>query len=340
MVRLPFPVMAWIEPSAVCNLECPHCPTAAGRGEGVMSAEVFGDILNRLPPTVRILNLWHRGEPLVAPQFPEMVREASRRHLWTQTVTNGTLLKRGDRARQLVEGGLDRISVAVDGNRPETYAQYRRGARLEEVWEGIEALLQARRRKGRKKPQVIVEVLLRKMDPNEWKEIYRGGKQLGVDEVKFKTYRIPDVTDLTGAVQSLPDNSHLWRYELGDSRLQLKGSLKGCQRVGYSLVVAYNGEVMPCCFWVHPFGLGNIIEEGWKALWNGPLRRFAQKVNTPGAREKIPMCSNCTEGVKALYIPSRIVLNPVKRGDDAAVPPHISLLPRSVNNKAEAFQNP
>lgn len=300
--------MVWIEPSAVCNLDCPECPTAAGRGTGIMSGETFRQVLDALPPSVRIVNLWHRGEPLTAPQFPEMVAEASRRHIWTQTVTNGTLLNRGDRAQKLVEAGINKITIAIDGSVQETYAQYRVGGRLEDVWEGTEFLLRYRQlKKMKRKPKVVIEVLLRDMDSQEWREIYRKGIAMGVDKVLFKTYRVTDLSERDRALTLLPKDPLLWRYRLSDGSLKLKSDLKGCRRVGFSFVIAYNGEVMPCCFWVHPFGLGSILKESWQSLWRGPLRQFFANVNSPGTREKIPMCTNCTEGLTSLYISPRQV---------------------------------
>ena len=293
--------MLWVEPSAACNLDCPECPTAAGRQSGQMRLADFTRILDQ-SPWLKFLNLWHRGEPLAAADFPDMVEAATRRGIYTQTHSNGILLSRRDLAERLVEARLGRVAIGVDGSDEATYLQIRHGGSLAEVEAGIRALVDARRRRRSKRPRIIAECLLSRQPPEQFRTVKRLALEWGCDEVKLKTFRVPHPEDVAGSLALLPDNRRLWRYELHDGKLVMKRSRSGCRRLTYSAVVAYNGEVYPCCFWVHGFmGMGNCFSQPLVEVWRGdPLRDFQRTV--AANRDSIPMCRNCTEGLGRLYV--------------------------------------
>ena len=76
--------------------------------------------------------LYNYGEPLINPNFPEMVRRAKRMGL--HTVTSSNLSLRFD-VEAVVQSGLDSLLMSVDGASRETLGIYRRRARFErEGW--------------------------------------------------------------------------------------------------------------------------------------------------------------------------------------------------------------
>lgn len=89
--------------------------------------------------------------------------------------------------------------------------------------------------------------------------------------------------------------------------MRKKTTSRGCRRLSYSAVVAWDGEVYPCCFWTHTFAsMGNAFNQPWREIWRGePLCQVQRTVNSD--RDKIPICRNCTEGLKRLYVPVREV---------------------------------
>jgi radical SAM protein with 4Fe4S-binding SPASM domain len=298
--------MLWMEPSANCNLDCPECPTAASRIGGQMKFQGFVRVIDQIP-WLRLINLWFRGEPLVAPDLPDMVAECTRRRILTQTHTNGILLSHQDRAARLVEAGLTRVTVGVDGADDETYRRIRTGGSLKEVEDGIKALVQARRRLHKRRPKIIAECLLSNQRPEQFRQVRALALSWGADEVKFKTFRVSKPDDLEASLALLPRDPALWRYERRDGALAMKGRCSRCRRLSWSAVVAWDGEVYPCCFWTHTFAsMGNAFRAPWKEIWRGEdLRRVQMTVNAK--RQAIPVCRNCTEGLKALYLPQRML---------------------------------
>ncbi len=257
---------------------------------------------------VRLINFWHRGEPLMAPEFPLIAGEASKRGIRSQTHTNGILLAKNDTAKRLVEAGLNRIAVSIDGADEETYRSFRKGGSLEAVKAGIRALASARKQSSGIKPRIIAECLVSGQDERQFRRIYDFALSSGCDEVKFKTFRVNELND-PNELDSLPKNEKLWRYKRSGGGLQPRRKRGKCLRLYYSALIAANGDVCPCCFdsgLNHAFG--NVFTEPWNEIWkNRRMRDFARFVNS-GNRDSIEMCRNCTEGLKRLYLPKRWVL--------------------------------
>ena len=92
------------------------------------------------------------GEPLLYPQFKELIREAKKRRLWVHLVTNGTLLL--DLADFLVEQGVEGVAISIDGP-PAIHDRIRgmKGA-FNLAYEGAKALIAARRRRKKFGPML------------------------------------------------------------------------------------------------------------------------------------------------------------------------------------------
>lgn len=301
--------MIWVEPSGACNLDCPECPTAVGRGGGVMHISDFNNLLENTP-WVKLLNLWHRGEPLMAPDLPDMIAEATRRGIRTQTHTNGILLSRRDTADRLIEAGLTRISVGIDGADENSYRQMRRGGSLAEVEAGVRAVVEARKKYRMKKPRIIAECLLSNQTHEQLHAVDNIARHWGCDEVKFKTMRVESLHDLQDAASRLPVDRKFWRYNQVNGHLEMKRTRKSCRRLAHSAVVAWNGDVLPCCFDARgQYLFGNAFNDSFVDIWRGePFRRFRYRVNHQD-RDQISICRNCTEGLEKLYMPRKQVLN-------------------------------
>jgi len=302
--------MLWMEPSASCNLDCPGCPTTAGRGGGVMHLEDFIHVIDQTP-WLRFLNLWHRGEPLVAPNFPDMVAEASRRGIWTQTYTNGLLLSKNNLAERIVTAGLNRITIGVDGPDEETYSRIRLGGSLADVEAGVQALLEARKKQRSSKPKIIAECLVSRQSPEQFQAVREMALAWGCDKFLFKTYKVSDIDEPNDTVKLLPDDTELWRYKRVNGCLVMKRTRDNCRRLAYSAVIGWNGEVLPCCFSTNDLhSFGNAFQQPFREIWEiwrgKTIREFQHVVNN-GSRDKIPMCRNCTEGLKRLYLPRKLV---------------------------------
>jgi MoaA/NifB/PqqE/SkfB family radical SAM enzyme len=148
--RLRLPVThlnkVYLEPTNRCNLDCSTCMRNAwDEPLGCMSKETFLRIMEALkqfspPPSVFLGGL---GEPLFHPDIIEMTAEAKSLNSPVELITNGTLLTKNI-SEQLIDAGLDRLWVSLDGATPESYGDIRLGALFPEVLNNLKTFHDAR----------------------------------------------------------------------------------------------------------------------------------------------------------------------------------------------------
>lgn len=136
----------YIEPTNRCNLQCVTCMRNSwDEPLGEMSPATFARIIEALrllspPPDVLFGGL---GEPLSHPDIVEMVRHTKAFGSSVELITNGTLLNKA-LSKQLIDAGLDRLWVSLDGATPESYKDVRLGAALPEVLANLAEFRHAR----------------------------------------------------------------------------------------------------------------------------------------------------------------------------------------------------
>lgn len=99
-----------------CNLRCTICPvnTTMRRPKGFMDPALFRRVIDE-NPQIHFVLAFQWGEPLLHPNFFELVRYAADRGVRTMITSNGTHLTPENR-RKLIECGLERITFSVDGD--------------------------------------------------------------------------------------------------------------------------------------------------------------------------------------------------------------------------------
>ena len=108
-------MIAW-ELTRACNLACKHCRAAAldCAPPGELSTDeclaLIDDIASFATPTLILTG----GEPLLRDDLYTIARRATDRGLRAVAATNGTLLD-DEAARRLLDAGVQRISISIDG---------------------------------------------------------------------------------------------------------------------------------------------------------------------------------------------------------------------------------
>jgi radical SAM protein with 4Fe4S-binding SPASM domain len=138
--NLPFPRQVYVETTNVCNQHCPGCPRDLlkseaggnyaspihiGRNDYAMLVAQVGERASAAQP-IR-LKLFFMDEPLAHKDAVWHVQEAKRHAgLVVNITTNGTLL-RPEKARPLLEAGIDEVAVSLDAVAPDYYERVRPG---------------------------------------------------------------------------------------------------------------------------------------------------------------------------------------------------------------------
>jgi len=294
-IILGHPTTVMIEPTNICNLKCPLCPSGNGtleRVRGFMSFELFVKIIDEVKEYATSIVLWNQGEPYLNKEFNKMVKYATDSGLFTLVSTN---LNTRIEAEEIVKSGLDSMIVSLDGATQESYNKYRVNGKLEKVISNVEAIIEAKRNLKSNTPIIKWQFLVMNHNEHEIEKIEKMAEKLDVDQLNFKTIQIYRKDD----IKFLPDNPKYRRYNITKSNFELMFKLENkCRRLWKQPVVNWNGEVAICCFDKDiKFPVGNIKKQTLLSIWKG--KKFQKMRNIVlKNRKSIEICRNCGEGAK------------------------------------------
>jgi tungsten cofactor oxidoreducase radical SAM maturase len=317
--RLPDLHKLYIEPSTACNLSCRTCIRNVWQDpEAHMAMETFGQVLEQtgaLPKLQRVV-FSGLGEPMTHPHILEMVRAVRERGLAVTLGTNGLLLDKA-MSRELVELGVDRLVVSLDGVRPETYEGVR-GAILAQVLENIRHLNQAKREYNSLAPALGIEFVALRSNIAELRDLTGLASRLSASRVLVSN--VLAYTDemrdqiLYGYEPRSPLSAGSWPIKadawvlLGvlDLPRMHWGAEPRCRFVqDRGAVVGWDGSVVPCYALSHNYDyltidgrrkqvnrytLGNIAKQSLLEIWTSEeYCRFRNEVRD----YRFPSCPDC-----------------------------------------------
>jgi radical SAM protein with 4Fe4S-binding SPASM domain len=258
-----------------------------------MDIRVFQKIVDQLSGHLHTLTLYFQGEPFLNRSLAEMAGYASQKGIYTVTSTNGHYLDEQS-ATAIVESGLDKLIISVDGITQEAYADYRKGGVLAKVLDGTAQVLAQRKRLKQKTPFVVWQCVVFKSNEHEIQLIQKAGRELGVDEVVIKTAQLYDFAE--GSAM-MPSERHSRYQKNADGSFSIKNSLLNeCWRMWQGCVVTWDGKIVPCCFDKDAsHTVGDLGEMEFQRIWTSPAYNEFRKAVFSG-RKEIDICANCSEG--------------------------------------------
>lgn len=293
------PFTVSIEPTTACNLRCPECPSGLRsftRETGNLKVDFFRKTIDEIYKELMYLIFYFQGEPYINPKFLDMVEYANKKGIYTITSTNGHFLN-DKNAKKTIESGLDRIIISVDGTTQDIYEQYRKEGKLENVLEGARRLVEWKKKLKSKTPHTIFQFLVVKPNEHQIPEIYKLAKEIGIDEVKLKTAQVYDYKNGNDLIPTIDKYSRYKQESNGEYSVKNE-LLNQCWKLWHSCVITWDGMVVPCCFDKDAtHRLGDLKSKSFDEIWNGSAyQNFRQQILM--GRDKIDICTNCTEGCK------------------------------------------
>jgi radical SAM protein with 4Fe4S-binding SPASM domain len=292
------------EPTTACNLRCPECPSGLRqftRPTGTLKTDFFRRTIDELAPDLLYLIFYFQGEPYINPAFLDMVTYAQRRGLYTISSTNGHFLN-DENARRTVESGLDRLIISIDGTTQDTYEQYRKEGSLDDVLEGTRNLVRWKQQLRSRTPHIIIQFLVVRPNEHQIPAMRQLARELGVDELVFKTAQVYDYAQGNPLI---PENPRYSRYrQRADGTYVPKAALHNhCWKLWHACVITWDGLVVPCCFDKDAqHQLGDLKKASFGEIWQGAAyEHFRQQLFR--GRSQIDICTNCTEGCKVWLEP-------------------------------------
>jgi tungsten cofactor oxidoreducase radical SAM maturase len=296
--RLPDMRKLYVEPTTVCNLNCRTCIRNVWEDPKIhMDLEVFYGLveqLNEFPGLQRVV-FSGLGEPLTHPHILEMVRKVRERDLAVTIGSNGLLLDEA-MSKELVQLGVDRLVVSLDGVTPGTYAGVR-GANISRVLDNVRSLNKVKRESGSLTPALGIEFVALKSNIGELADLTGLASRLGaarvlVSNVLAYTDEMRDEI-LYGYEPRPPLSAGGWPVKAGAwvmwGTLELPrmhwGAEQRCRFVqDRATVVGWDGGVVPCYALAHTYSyltidgrrkrverytLGNVARESLLEVWTG-----------------------------------------------------------------------
>jgi radical SAM protein with 4Fe4S-binding SPASM domain len=288
-----------IEPTTACNLGCPECPSGLKqftRPTGNLKPELLGRLFDQTEKHIQYCTFYFQGEPFIHPKITELFKEASDRNIFSVTSTNAHFISEKV-ADDIVDSGLNKLIISIDGTTQEVYEQYRIHGKLDKVLAGTREILAAKKRKLAKYPLVYFQFLVVKPNEHQIDDVEQLGKEMGVDGVLFKTAQ---VYEYENGNPLIPTNEKYARYKKGlDGKWRIKNKLLNqCWKMWQSCVITWDGKVVPCCFdkdATHQ--MGSIANDDFKEIWHGAsYQNFRSQLLK--SRSEIDICKNCSEGTK------------------------------------------
>ncbi|MFH1913501.1 MAG: radical SAM protein [Pseudomonadota bacterium] len=266
-----FPLHLDIETTCRCNLRCVFCdkqPLLPG-GESDLPESVFRKVVDEgSEHGLCSIKLSYRGEPLLYPKLASLVHYAKKKGvLDVYFNTNGMLLTQA-KAVQLVEAGLNRISVSIEGTDAKQYEAQRVGASFDKVRANIEALVKVRERLGVDYPKIRIQTVAL-----PWVDLERYSAFWG---------------EIADEVACLDFNDSLNRTcELVDENFC-------CPQIWQRMTITCEGTILACNNDDYQrSAMGSVYDSSIRECWLGGRVRAMRQAHAEGRSHAPPSCSDC-----------------------------------------------
>lgn len=152
------PLYVKIEPTNHCNQQCAACATQSSRPKGFMDIALYKRIIDLVKPYCLRNCLYGQGESFVHKNILEMIEYSEQRNCPVVICTNFSSVTPSQLPR-LLDSGLNRIIVCVDGLTQEKHTRFRVGGNLSRVLGNLHELARLKVAGGYKHPAIEVQTI-------------------------------------------------------------------------------------------------------------------------------------------------------------------------------------
>lgn len=296
--KTPFPFEVMIECNGRCNLNCVHCYLGESKSPTYISLEKLDDILQQLSEMGTSHIKLTGGEPLLHPQFTEML-QLLRKHKMTVTLfTNATLINQDN--IDLISMHVKKIQISMYGYTQKSYESVVR------VPGSFKRFRNALNLLHKNNVPVNISIILLKENFFEHESMYEYCKEMSfkpnaglkicptrsgcydtvdhqiseaqfveaikyiatVNNVEFDKFRLTDCSDFDGYNEDSDDRHP-------------------CGAGVYSFAIRSNGDVVPCIELSMVYG--NIYQDSLKNIYNNDISSYVKNLKLSDYK----LCTDC-----------------------------------------------
>ncbi len=273
-----FPIELNVEVTGICNVDCIMCPQETmERSKGMMSMEVFKNIINQAKDYVEVVLLHIAGDPLLHPKLFEMIAYCRENKVKTLVSTNCVALDER-RSRAMLKDPPDILILSFDGTSKEVYEKIRRRAHFEPTRENIKRFLQMKRSK-RILPYTMLQLIYMKENQHQVNDFLKEWRVSSANEIRIKPYfDYPAVREYHGVGQRRPEPA-----------------TKPCLYLWRQMAITWDGTVTACCLdMTGQLKMGDVNHQSLREVWNAEEFVNARKLHVQGRYKELAPCATCT----------------------------------------------
>lgn len=302
-----FPSDLSIEPTNICNAKCPLCPTGSGqlkRIKGYMDFTLFKKIIDESKYFIENILLWNLGEPFLNKNIYSMIQYAKKFCINVISSSNGTAIKNKYMVNRLLESGIDKLILSLDGIDEKTFNTYRIGVDFKSVIKGLYLTRDKKISNSHYSTAIEFQFILMKHNYHQAKDIYKLSLEMHASfMVKYLNL---EMVQGKNKKSYLPEKNNFSAYRLFRSKpiLKHKKTNKPCP-IWSGIIINWDGSINPCIFdYYSRIILGNAEKESIIKVWRkSKLIKLRKKILINKKSNYI--CRHCVinETYSELYLP-------------------------------------
>lgn len=295
-----------LSPTDSCNYDCFFCNQGFIDRKKSLSIERLHSLIDELSESgLKTLRLSGGGEPLLHPKITDFLDHLKQHGIVIHNVTTNGFMLTAAIVERLMALPTGEIIVSLNESDPERYGEMMRvrPRSFHRVVKLIRELVQTRDRLGRKDPRLIVQYFVWKKNFRDIERMMDLAREIGADAIYLRDiYGLQSEERLTEEergellrlIAPIAESEPKDRLgiDFGFEKVVLPGRQerpetpqtvpcqagrdKYCYIGWYSATIRGNGAVYPCCILQqdpkYP-PLGNILEQSFQAIWQGPAYR-------------------------------------------------------------------
>ena len=308
-----FPLVAKIEVTNRCNLQCIMCRQEA-RIQEIKTLDF--NLFKKLDPLFTSLlsaYLYGIGEVLTYPYVMDMFDYLLSFEINVGLLTNGILIS-NKMGEEWVKKGLYKLSVSVDGATPATYERIRRGASYDRLFANIRMIDQLKKEYNTRRPIITFNFVAMRDNIHELPDVVDLARRYGAEEVIvsdlivfFENMREQVVSYDTAACQESFSEAEMrarkngiklflpvpfrfqknMQHPSGDTAQS--PMINPCTEPWSGFWLTAEGIVTPCCYWMKP--MGDLRCDDFWTIWNN--NHYQQLRKTVNTDHRSTLCRRC-----------------------------------------------
>ena len=268
------PILAILEITGKCNLNCIHCYRPEDKKEKTLELDVVKNLLSELKEMSVVGIQYMGGEPFLHKDLPKMLKESKKSEFKNEVITNGYKISEStiEECSDLIDG----VFISIDGKK-ETHNKIRQAP------DSFESAIKTLKGFSERDVYTTIVMTLNKLNYGDVEEIYDIVSSFGARELFLKRMlpvgRGKEHNDLYLGGGVISELENRVKIVLNDKTKVLFGArcveptgaytFFGCPGGRTQIVIDCDGEVYKCLYKKDPNSyLGNIHNEPFRKIWN------------------------------------------------------------------------